>query len=64
MLQHSKSSINSPCNGFCKLDKLSEFCLGCFRNINEIINWQILTDKEKAEVINNLETRKKKLNLI
>ena len=29
----------SPCTGICRLDREQRFCLGCFRRVEEIVEW-------------------------
>jgi uncharacterized protein len=29
----------SPCINICRMDPDNEFCLGCFRTLDEIANW-------------------------
>jgi predicted Fe-S protein YdhL (DUF1289 family) len=39
----------SPCNGFCGINK-NEVCNGCGRTMDQIVNWNRLTDDEKDEI--------------
>jgi predicted Fe-S protein YdhL (DUF1289 family) len=47
--------VNSPCINICELQ--NDYCVGCKRTIDEIINWQILSDEEKAEIITQIQQR-------
>ncbi|HBR99216.1 MAG TPA: DUF1289 domain-containing protein [Gammaproteobacteria bacterium] len=42
--------VNSPCIGQCQLDPTDKICLGCYRTIDEIVQWTRLsvTDQEKV----------------
>lgn len=50
-------SVESPCTGVCRLDPTGAFCLGCKRTLDEIADWQMLTDGEKRTVIETLKNR-------
>lgn len=50
--------INSPCNSNCKLDQKTNLCLGCFRTMDEILNWVYYKDNEKILVIEKASKRK------
>ncbi|MCO7224214.1 DUF1289 domain-containing protein [Pleionea sp. CnH1-48] len=54
--------VASPCVGICKMEdspaNLQELCVGCFRNIDEIIQWASLSDNEKVAVLEQIERRK------
>lgn len=60
MLYRSNSKVLSPCNGYCELEKKSKLCLGCFRTISEIVNWQGFTDEQKLRVLDLVKSRKLK----
>ena len=47
--------VNSPCINICELQ--NDYCVGCKRTIDEIINWQTLSDEEKAEIITQIQQR-------
>ncbi|MBY6187744.1 DUF1289 domain-containing protein [Marinobacter hydrocarbonoclasticus] len=51
------SGIDSPCVACCKLDE-QDVCLGCYRTLSEIANWNRRTDAEKAEILARLPGRK------
>lgn len=51
-------SVGSPCTGVCRLDLRGEFCLGCKRTLDEIADWQMLTDEGKRTVIETLKKRR------
>jgi len=47
----------SPCVDVCKL--LPEgFCAGCFRHIDEIAQWTVLSAERQWEIVRDLERRK------
>ena len=49
--------MDSPCIASCKLnsDKIS---IGCYRLIEEIVDWNKRTDAEQLQIINQLPERK------
>lgn len=42
--------IMSPCEGVCRLDAHTLICSGCFRHIEEIEAWPMLTDAQREEI--------------
>ena len=52
------TSIASPCISVCQLDNATGLCLGCFRNVDEIREWPIMTAEEKTQVLTNIAGRK------
>ncbi|NOI17241.1 DUF1289 domain-containing protein [Vibrio coralliilyticus] len=48
-----------PCVRNCCLDG-EDVCLGCFRTLNEILEWRSYTDEEKQAVLVRCERRRKK----
>lgn len=59
-------AIASPCIRNCCLDE-DDICLGCFRSVEEIIQWGAATDEERAQILlfadKRKAERKKKFNL-
>ncbi|MBU2492030.1 MAG: DUF1289 domain-containing protein [Bacteroidetes bacterium] len=53
--------LNSPCDGNCKLDFNTKICMGCFRTMDEILNWINFTEDQKEKVNNLVKHRKMKL---
>ncbi|MDO9270007.1 MAG: DUF1289 domain-containing protein [Methylobacter sp.] len=58
-LQRDSSLINiiSPCVRNCCLND-ENVCLGCFRSIDEIIQWSDATEQQKQKIINLANARK------
>ena len=52
------NSVPSPCQSICRFDG-SPFCVGCFRDIDEIRDWMIMTREQKLAVIARLPARRK-----
>jgi len=40
--------IESPCIGVCALDH-EDVCVGCFRSADDITEWSLYSDEEKAQ---------------
>lgn len=47
----------SPCNRQCCLDE-NDYCVGCFRRLDEITNWTRMTNEQQLTVIENCDLRK------
>jgi predicted Fe-S protein YdhL (DUF1289 family) len=50
--------IVSPCIRICCLDD-TDVCLGCFRTLDEIRNWQASDNTTRALVLQHCEQRRK-----
>ena len=50
-------NLPSPCISICKLNKSTGFCDGCFRTINEISQWPLMTDVERKSLLETLIQR-------
>ncbi|MFV1982970.1 MAG: DUF1289 domain-containing protein [Thiohalomonadales bacterium] len=53
--------INSPCIRNCCLNE-DDHCLGCFRSINEIINWSSSDCSLQKSILENCERRRHAYN--
>ena len=49
--------IESPCNKVCVMNEQTGFCRGCYRTLDEIASWGMMSDAEKVEVIGKLAER-------
>ncbi|WP_420896009.1 DUF1289 domain-containing protein [Vibrio neptunius] len=47
-----------PCVRNCCLDD-DDICVGCFRTLDEILQWRSCTDEEKQAILIRSEQRKK-----
>jgi predicted Fe-S protein YdhL (DUF1289 family) len=50
--------IASPCVNICTLDAAGTICLGCGRSREEIGAWMIMSEDERAAIIQRLAQRK------
>lgn len=46
----SEPQVKSPCVSICFLDE-DDICQGCYRSAIEIIDWSILNDDAKRDVL-------------
>ena len=51
-------SIATPCVKVCIVDGASSLCLGCYRTLEEIGGWAVLTDDQRAEIMAYLPARR------
>lgn len=58
MIQNSDGSVGSPCVNWCEMNPKTNYCFGCFRNIEEIANWSTLNEAEKKAIWLLLAERK------
>jgi len=49
--------MQSPCVARCGLNE-DDYCMGCYRHIDEIVGWGSATEEGKAQVWSKLEQRK------
>lgn len=47
----------SPCDGTCRIDPVTQWCLGCKRTLAEIADWPMLRPQEKRAILNQLGQR-------
>ncbi len=49
--------MDSPCVASCKLNA-DKICVGCFRHIDEIVDWNKKTDQTHLEIFAKISARK------
>jgi len=52
---------DSPCNKKCQL--INSTCKGCFRTIDEIANWSLLSNSQKIKIFNRIKKQKEEFGL-
>ena len=52
------TSVPSPCIAVCQVDDVNDLCIGCFRHVDEIRDWPILTAAEKQAVLDRCAARR------
>lgn len=48
----------SPCVAVCQLDPASGYCRGCYRTIQEIAAWTMMSKAERLAVLARLPARR------
>lgn len=56
-------SLKSPCTKVCTMDPDSGFCLGCFRSLEEIGRWTVMSESEREKVAEELPKRRNSIPL-
>ena len=54
---YSDTTVPSPCVRNCCLDE-QDICLGCFRHVQEVMDWGTCTNEEKRLIIKRAVARK------
>lgn len=49
--------MRSPCVAHCGLND-DDYCMGCYRHIDEIVGWSSASDERKQQIIDALPERK------
>ena len=52
------TTVPSPCIAVCQIDDATGCCIGCFRAIDEIREWPIMTAEEKQATLARIAERK------
>lgn len=58
-MNNNHAAVVSPCIGQCCLDD-KDVCLGCFRQLQEILDWTKLTDAQRLQIIDLCKARRVK----
>lgn len=58
LLDSIKENIESPCIRNCCLDE-SDICVGCFRSLDEILEWSKASENDKKMILLKTQTRRK-----
>ncbi|WP_109762140.1 DUF1289 domain-containing protein [Pleionea mediterranea] len=51
------NAVRSPCRSTCKLNQ-QDVCVGCYRHMDEIANWNRLSERQKHLVIIRIQKRR------
>ena len=54
------NEFSTPCIGVCQYDN-EDICRGCFRTLDEISNWALMTEEERKEIMKKLDERAQSL---
>ena len=55
---HEVTMVLSPCNKTCQIDGERMLCIGCWRTLDEIVQWLDLNNEQRLAVIARAERRK------
>jgi predicted Fe-S protein YdhL (DUF1289 family) len=55
--------MKSPCIKVCQMDPARGVCIGCCRSLDEIARWGGMTETERATIMSELPSRRKKLDI-
>lgn len=55
----SNQRIISPCTGVCRMDPTTGWCVGCKRNIDEIVSWASMDDAARRRIFALLPQRRR-----
>lgn len=58
LLDTFKKEIQSPCIRNCCLDE-NDVCVGCFRSLDEILQWSKVDEEGKRFILMRTQTRRK-----
>lgn len=53
-----ENNFFSPCNGNCEIDLNTQLCKGCYRYMEEIINWPLYPEEKKQEIARRVQERR------
>jgi len=48
----------SPCDNSCEIDPDTGWCDACFRTIDEVLAWPVMTAPEKEKLLAKIEVRR------
>jgi predicted Fe-S protein YdhL (DUF1289 family) len=58
MVYYQKIMLDTPCIAICSTTNGDDICRGCGRTFEEVTNWVIMTDEEKAVVWKRIDTER------
>lgn len=58
----SKSTVKSPCRLVCRLNETG-MCVGCYRMLDEIANWENMSNEERFDVLRKAHLRMQLQNI-
>ena len=50
--------VRSPCIGVCEIDRRRNWCRGCFRTMDEIIEWGSAPADQKRAILDRVDARR------
>lgn len=61
-MSSTNSKVDSPCVAICQLDDDGNYCIGCFRTVDEIAHWIEYDENAKQKIIDELAERQQQLD--
>ena len=56
-----RQEIDSPCIKLCVIHPSEKLCTGCFRSLDEIGSWSLLSTEERQRIMAELPARSSRL---
>ena len=50
--------VEPPCIGMCSINPESQICGGCYRHMDEIVTWALMTSAERERAFENMRQRR------
>ncbi|CUI79399.1 DUF1289 domain-containing protein [Cognatishimia activa] len=57
----SRAEISSPCVSLCGIHPTAEICTGCYRTMDEILEWGRYTEDHRLKLMSELPSRASRL---
>jgi len=57
-MEKPAKSAPSPCKAVCVMNTETGFCVGCYRTIEEIGGWTVMSHERRLEVLDNVRERR------
>lgn len=54
----ASTPVASPCTNVCRIDAVSGYCLGCWRDLDEIAVWSAASDDVRRAILEGLPLRR------
>ncbi|HEX3210512.1 MAG TPA: DUF1289 domain-containing protein, partial [Geminicoccaceae bacterium] len=54
-----QGDVPSPCLSICRMDAQAEFCVGCWRTLDEIAAWPGASGAERLLIVQRLRARRR-----
>ena len=55
--------VEPPCIGMCSIDPETQICGGCYRHMDEIVSWALMTPAERERAMENIRQRRQAAGL-
>jgi predicted Fe-S protein YdhL (DUF1289 family) len=55
----TSTRVATPCIAVCDMDGDTGLCKGCYRNIDEIERWLVMSQAERRETVDRAAARKR-----